>query len=68
MKNSILPRRSLVMWALLLTLPLALAGTPAACRELYQLGNAVIELPGKIVTGFHNFSLDRLDPTCPQCI
>ena len=32
-----------------------------------QTVDAVTEFPCKIVTHIRHFSLDRLDPTCPQC-
>jgi hypothetical protein len=32
-----------------------------------QTVDAVTEFPCKIVTDIRHFSLDRLDPTCPQC-
>ena len=34
---------------------------------IIQTGDAVTEFPCKIVTDIRHFSLDRLDPTCPQC-
>jgi hypothetical protein len=36
--------------------------------EFVQIADTVTELPDKIITDIENFSLDRLDPTCPQCI
>jgi len=32
-----------------------------------QTVDAVTEFPCKIVTDIRHFSLDRLDPTCPEC-
>ncbi len=32
-----------------------------------QTVDAVTEFPCKIVTDIRHISLDRLDPTCPQC-
>jgi hypothetical protein len=32
-----------------------------------QTVDAVTEFPCRIVTNIRHFSLDRLDPTCPQC-
>ena len=34
---------------------------------IIQTVDAVTEFPCKIVTNIRHFSLDRLDPTCPQC-
>jgi len=33
-----------------------------------QTVDAVTEFPCRIVTNIRHFSLDRLDPTCPQCL
>ena len=30
--------------------------------------DAVTEFPCRVVTNLRHFSLDRLDPTCPQCM
>jgi hypothetical protein len=35
---------------------------------IVQTVDTVAELPCRIVTNVRHFSLDRLDPTCPQCI
>ncbi len=32
-----------------------------------QTADAVTEFPCRIVNNIRHFSLDRLDPTCPQC-
>ena len=32
-----------------------------------QTVDAVTEFPCRIVNNIRHFSLDRLDPTCPQC-
>ena len=34
---------------------------------IIQTVDAVTEFPCKIVTNIRHLSLDRLDPTCPQC-
>jgi hypothetical protein len=39
-----------------------------ALAAFVQIAETVTELPGEIITDIENFSLDRLDPTCPQCI
>ena len=53
---------------LLLLSPVGRSSLAGTFSWLVGAGDAVTELPCRIVTGFRNFSLDRLDPTCPQCI
>jgi hypothetical protein len=43
-------------------------GAISVFAEFIHIGETVTELPCRIATGFRNLSLDRLDPTCPQCI
>jgi hypothetical protein len=32
-----------------------------------RAGDASLEFVGNLIAGFHNISLDRLDPTYPRC-
>jgi hypothetical protein len=34
---------------------------------LAQAGESAIEFVGNLISNVHHISLDRLDPTCPQC-
>jgi len=34
---------------------------------ILQTVDAVTEFPCRMLTNIRHFSLDRLDPTCPQC-
>ena len=55
---------------LALTLLLSPVGRSSVASTLdwfAQTVDAVTEFPCKIVTDIRHFSLDRLDPTCPQC-
>ena len=55
---------------LALTLLLSPGGRSSVASTLdwlIQNVDAVTEFPCKIVTDIRHFSLDRLDPTCPQC-
>ena len=55
---------------LALTLLVSPVGRNSVARTLdciIQTVDAVTEFPCKIVTDIRHFSLDRLDPTCPQC-
>jgi len=45
------------------TLFVGLGGFPALARA----GESSLEFVGHLISGVHNISLDRLDPTCPQC-
>ena len=55
---------------LALTLLLSPGGRSSAASTLdwlIQTVDALTEFPCKIVTDIRHFSLDSLDPTCPQC-
>jgi hypothetical protein len=75
MKDSIAKHRRLLLETGALLLLLAIAITPIGQRgvagafsAVTHIGAEVIEFPCKVVAGFHNLSLNHLDPTCPQCI
>ena len=55
---------------LALALPVSPVGRSFVASTLacfVQTVDAATEFPCKIVTNIRHFSLDRLDPTCPQC-
>jgi len=52
--------------ALLLS-PVGRSSVASTLDWFAQTVDAVTEFPCKIVTDIRHFSLDRLDPTCPQC-
>jgi hypothetical protein len=75
MTHAITKRRKFILEAGVSLLALAVVVTPVGRRDVastfgkvIHIGEVVTELPCRIVTGFRNLSLDRLDPTCPQCI
>ena len=55
---------------LILVLPHALAivaiGLSGGFSALARAADASLEFVGNCTTGIHDFSLDRLDPTCPR--
>jgi hypothetical protein len=57
---------SMLALALLLS-PVGRSSIASTFDWLIQTVEAVTEFPCKIVTDMRHFSLDRLDPTCPQC-
>lgn len=67
--------RSLIVYALMAILTLVTLRTPKAQMMLaegleyyVELTEKIVQLPCWIVDHSRHFSLDRLDPTCPQCI
>lgn len=59
---------SAFMLALALLVPPVGRSSVASTLDWFaQTADAVTEFPCKIVTDIRHFSLDRLDPTCPQC-
>jgi hypothetical protein len=75
MERRITTRRKFIIGAGVFALAFALVINPVGRRdavrvfvEFVQIAETVTELPGKIISDIENFSLDRLDPTCPQCI
>ena len=57
---------SMLALALLIT-PVGRSSVASTLDWFIQTVDAVTEFPCKIVTDIRHFSLDRLDPTCPQC-
>ncbi len=51
----------------LLVSPVGRSSVASTLDCFIQTVDAVTEFPCKIVTDIRHFSLDRLDPTCPQC-
>ncbi|ADV83712.1 hypothetical protein [Terriglobus saanensis] len=60
------PRKHFLLTALLI-LALSVAGANGGFSLLVRGGGAVLEFVGHLISGFHDFSLDRLDPTYPRC-
>ncbi len=61
--------RSHRSWILALPLVLTVGaiGLPGGISALARAGDASLEFVGHLIGGFHNFTLDRLDPTYPHC-
>lgn len=57
---------SILALALLLS-PVGRSSVASTLDWFIQTVDAVTEFPCKIVTDIRHFSLDRLDPTYPQC-
>jgi hypothetical protein len=57
---------SILALALLLS-PVGRSSVASTLDWFIPTVDAVTEFPCKIVTDIRHFSLDRLDPTCPQC-
>lgn len=74
MTNSSTKRHRTIAYSLMFFLTLAVVRTPAvrgyivgALVNFVEVTENVARLPCWIVDHSHCFSLDRLDPTCPQC-
>lgn len=68
-------RRKLVRYAAVVVLALLVLRTPTVQRvvaealiESIQITERTLRLPCALLDHDHCFSLDRLDPTCPQCL
>ncbi len=68
-------RRRFIIGAAVFTLALAIVAMPAgrgaavnATSELIETTERIMRFPCWFVDHSRCFSLDRLDPTCPQCI
>ena len=67
-RNRLIVSVSASMLALTLLLsPVGRSSIASTLDWFAQTVDALTEFPCKIVTDIRNFSLDRLDPTCPQC-
>ena len=67
-RNRIVLSVSASMLALaLLTSPVGRSSVASTLDWCIKTVDAVTEFPCRIVTNIRHFSLDRLDPTCPQC-
>jgi hypothetical protein len=67
-RNRLILSVSASMLALaLLVSPVGHSSVASTLDWLVQTVDAVTEFPCKIVNDIRHFSLDRLDPTCPQC-
>lgn len=61
-----IPRKQFLLRALLI-LALSVFGVSGGFSLLVRGGDAILEFVGHLISGFHGFSLDRLDPTYPRC-
>lgn len=68
------PRRIFIAEAAVLVLTLAIVAVPTGRRvsvsallDFVEITEKVARLPCWLVDHSRCFSLDRLDPTCPQC-
>jgi hypothetical protein len=68
-------RRRLAGYAALIVLTLLIFRIPAvqnvaaaALIEFVEITERVLRLPCALLNHGHCFSLDRFDPTCPQCM
>jgi hypothetical protein len=48
--------------------PVGRSGIATSFQWVLETVDAVTEFPCRIVTNLRHISLDRLDPTCPQCM
>ena len=46
---------------------LIVTGLSGGCSTLTRAGGASLEFVGHLISGLHDFSLERLDPTYPHC-
>lgn len=67
-------RRRTITFSLMLVLTLTVVGAPAgygfivgALVNFVDVTERIVRLPCWIVNPYRRLSLDRLDPTCPQC-
>jgi hypothetical protein len=75
MKHTATTRRGFIFGAAALVLTLAIVATPTgrsmvanALLDFVEINEKVARLPCRIVDNSRCLSLDRLDPTCPQCM
>ncbi len=67
-------RRRTITFSLMFVLMLTVVGTPAghgfivgALVNFVDVTERLVRLPRWFVNPYRRLSLDRLDPTCPQC-
>ena len=75
MKQTVTTRRKFIAGAAALVLTLAIVATPtgrsmaaSALLDFVEINEKVARLPCRIVDNSRCSSLDRFDPTCPQCM
>ncbi len=75
MTRRVTNRRKLIIGSAVFTLALAIVATPtgrgaavSATSELVETTERIMRFPCWLVDHSRCFSLERLDPTCPQCI
>jgi hypothetical protein len=75
MTHRVTNRRKSIIGAAVFTLALAIVATPigrsgaaSVLVDFVEITERVARFPCWLVDHSRRFSLDRLDPTCPQCI
>ena len=75
MNHLVVNRRRLVSGIAVCALVAAILVTPTgravvlgSLVHVAEIGSKILRLPGWIVDHSKCFNLDRLDPTCPQCM
>jgi hypothetical protein len=75
MKQPVTTRRKFISGAAASVLILAIVATPAgrsmlasALLDFVEINEKVVRLPCRNVDNSRCLSLDRFDPTCPQCM
>ena len=75
MTERVTNRRRLVAGGVASVLALAIVATPAgrvvvlaSLVHVAEIGTKILRLPCHLFDHSKCFSLDRLDPTCPQCM
>lgn len=75
MMPHLMTRRRLFAWTGLIVLTLLVLTMPAtqnvlavALDEFAEITEKVLHFPCTLLDHTHCFTMDRLDPTCPQCL
>jgi hypothetical protein len=75
MKQHVINRRNFMAWTAMILLSVAGIITPIGqsivmrgFAELVQITARIVRVPCCLLNHSRCFSLDRLDPTCPQCL
>jgi len=75
MKHTATTRRGFIFGAAALVFTVAIVAAPtgrsmvaSALLDFVEINENVVRLPCRIVDNSRCLSLDRFDPTCPQCM
>ena len=75
MNRRAIGRQKFIAWTAMIVLFVAAVGTPFGRQvvvgglvELGQITDKIVRFPCWLVDHSRCFSLDRFDPTCPQCL